>query len=97
MAKRRFSSDYQAILDAIEQTFGVRIHPAEAELITDGTTMARVLRDKIDAAGLGKQWPEPIIWDTLRGIVASQYHAWPDDVAPHHPLDRDAYETDLFE
>jgi hypothetical protein len=96
MARRRFSSDFQAILDEIERTFEIRIHPAEAELVTDGEMMVRVIRDKVDAAGLGKRWPEPIIWDTLRGILASQYHAWPEDVKPHHPVDRDGYDEDLF-
>jgi hypothetical protein len=96
MAKRRFSPEFQAILDAIAETFEIRIHPAEAELVTDGETMMKLVRNKVDAAGMGKRWPEPIIWDTLRGIIASQYHAWPEDVQRSHPLDRDGYDEDLF-
>lgn len=97
MARRRFSPDFQAILENIEETFGISIHPAEAELVSDAETMIALIRNKVDAAGLGKQWPEPIIWDTLRGLIASQYHAWPEDVKRHQPLDRDGFDSDLFE
>lgn len=84
-------TDRPELRDAIEQRFGVRIHPAEFRLVFSGEEMVRLLVGKIDAAGLGRDWPESRIWRELRGLLAECFGDWPEDVLQHHPLRRDEY------
>ena len=85
-----------ALQKRVETHFGVSIHPAEMAMIHKGHELAALLLAKIDAAKMGKHWPETKIWRDLQALLADEFGHWPEDVRMFHPIRRDEY-LDAFE